>query len=106
MIDAAPATIDRDATAVTNTTTNRNAETVTVEATVGGNARATTMERRRKRGRGKGTTMTKIDARTAIDATTMSIAKKLKCITSIVATQVAMATRSLTWMATTHRSRW
>ena len=38
--------------------------------------------------------MTKIDARTAIDATTVSVAKKLKCITLIVATQVAMTTRS------------
>ena len=40
--------------------------------------------------------MTKIDARTAIDATTVSVAKKLKCITLIVATQVAMTTRSST----------
>jgi hypothetical protein len=84
MIDAPPAMIDWDATAATDTTTNRNAENAAVvEAIAGGDTEATIVEQHQKKGHGQKTT---IDATTAIDATTVSVAKKWKRIMSIVAT--------------------
>jgi hypothetical protein len=97
MIDAAPATTDRDATDTADKTINRNAETATVEAIAGGNTTATTVERRQRKGRGKKTaTIKKIDVTIAIDATTATVVKKLKRTTPTITTQVTTTTRKTT----------
>ncbi len=93
MINAAPATTDRDATDAADTTTNQNAETATVEAIVGGNVMATTVEWRRRKGRGKkAATIKKIDATIAIDEITMTVVKKSKRTMPTIATRVATTT--------------